>query len=494
MTNSQQRRSGSRVLGLFVEKDQLWGCFISATLFGTKRKRLVQKPIQGDLVGSCQQLLSELGISPEDGVAVGIPTQDCYFVSRAASNAATNVAAKTLLRESLRCNAHSLSNLATDVMHWQPDQRPAVSIVACRDDAVEPFRKACAEQNANLQRVEPAGSALVRAASILDTETRSSECVIRIIVGEHTMLTSICVGKHAVAWQNSPMPTGDEAVGMLTAIRSIQSLRETSGLRCRIGKVIVHGRPELQRLVELEWLQGQAEIPVRWLSGPQTDAGETAEAIAESLFDPSMAYFDLVRNEHSPQRLTKIFPYRQAVLYAGILLTVFFWLWGATAAVEEEHRSLLKSVDPEVAQGKNPQSEKAQLEGRATAFNQFADGRIVWSRLFREIAEGLPPSIRLTSMRGESPLAAGGKTKSGASRQLLVIQGTVPVDFQGVISPDLDQWVAQLRTVPSIKAAFERVELADVQKVTNEQESSPSASFNIQCLPKAAKKPKKDSP
>ena len=64
-------------------------------------------------------------------------------------------------------------------------------------------------------------------------------------------------GAQPIHWQRLPLPAGDEATGIVSAVRALETAATACGLDRTPENVVIHGRQKLQALIDQQWLNDQ---------------------------------------------------------------------------------------------------------------------------------------------------------------------------------------------------------------------------------------------
>ena len=179
---------------------------------------------------------------------------------------------------------------------------------------------------------------------------------------------------------------------------------------------MLHGRPELQTLIDQQWLNDNVQNEIRWVATPSLHNTDIAQAAADRFLTDEDDGFDLVRQHRDPLQLRRVVPYREIASYivAACLLAAILWM--RHRDLKAEYTALVSTAPPMIADGSDPKPEKDQLSALATAVSQFLDKRIQWSGMLGEITRTLPEGTRLTAIRGSAPMKQSRKRQSQSTR------------------------------------------------------------------------------
>ncbi|MCA9141053.1 MAG: hypothetical protein KDB00_29990, partial [Planctomycetales bacterium] len=262
--------SRSHAVGVLFGRQHLHGCRATTTVFGSMRYEYASVSVNNDdLESALRDLLHALELDElPTPIAGAIPTSECYFATRPINAGGGNASPRTLLRESLRSTTAKLDQLAIDVLNWQADRRPLVSIVAAPLKRVEQIRAAIENSKHSLQRLEPAANALITAAVESERKERRDRLVTRVFLGDRSLLAVMTKGTRAIHWQSIPLPQGDEGTGIVSIVRSVEAAYSACGLENPPASVRIYGRQELESLIDRQWLADNLPDDFRWLECP----------------------------------------------------------------------------------------------------------------------------------------------------------------------------------------------------------------------------------
>jgi hypothetical protein len=476
-------------LGVYSDGKAIHAVRLTTTMWGPRELERLSVPIEHDEPAAFHQLLHRLGSHGSDlRVVIGVPTDRCYFATRPVSLSG-NVSPKVLLRESLRSTSFSVDRMIADTVTSRPDKRDIVGILACDQKYIEALCEPFIERHQNIIAAEPASSALLRLVSDGDHGKFHSRAVIRVFISQTHLLAVLVSGDKPIVWRTAPLAQGDEAATILATVRSLKTVAKPSGIDSGIDSVVVHGRRDLERLVDLDWVSQHVETSFRWVNSPSLDGEEVAYGLAMRAFDDQADGFNLARKFVKQPKLLEIFPWRELVACALILLIMLGLLYHRKAQVEAAADAAQIAAN-ELVDADFPlsdlQRDRQDLEARVAAVRNFLDSRILWTAHFRELSKHLPDNIYLTSFDGDAEF----QKKSGKvrSKRALVIKGAVLVSTSGLVPHEVDHLVDTIRQHPTITKEFPLVELADLKQFERVGDKQELALFTIVCLPKAAKK------
>lgn len=481
MTTGGSDRTSSDAIGVLFGSRRLDGCRASKTLLGRVRYRYASVDItDGDVNTALIDLLQELGAKDIPlPIAAAIPTDECYFATRPIASGAANASPRALLRESLRSSVARLDQMGIDVIHWQPDRRAVAGICAAPNERIEAIRTAVAASKHSLRRLEPAAACLIGVSPEREGRDRKNALVTRVLLGETSLLAVMSRGSKPIHWQSFPLPAGDEATGIVSAIRSLEAASGACGLDRTSDSFVIHGRAELQMLIDQNWLEDSLDGTLRWVASPTLQGADVAQAAADRLLSDEDDGFDLVRQHRDPLKLHRVVPYKEIVAYllAASVLTAI--LWGRLDSLKNDKTALVTSAPPMVIDGENPKLEKDQLSSRASAVSQFLDKRVRWSTVLSEITAALPEDMSLESIAGTSPLGKQSRKSSKSMPTTLVLAAKCKLQEDGSLPTTLNSLAETLHQLDSVKPHFESVELSDVRRVKSQETGASGAVFSV---------------
>ncbi len=422
-------------------------------------------------------------------VAIGLPAGLTYFSTRAIQSAGSDVSPHVLLREALRSSNISVDEMVVDVIKTQPDKRLVASIVSCDRKYLTGLLDSLQECGVRPHRAEPAPCALLRAGSSRHRAGRNAKVLLRLFLGEKQALAVLAAKDLPLVWRSFSLPRGDEASALLSVSRSLQTMSRLCGVESPLDGVILHGRPDLSRLLDVDWVQQEMGAEVKWFDGPALDDSQVAFGLALGCLGNNQTAFDLSRSLKPRASLREVFPFREAVLQAALLLCMALLLLARSGSLTSSRQAVAaeNARRPWMAAMQTVQleNEKNQLLQRVAAVQKFVDTRVTWSYHARELAGSLPANVFLTSFQGVSELGSGGKKRAVAKpKKSLVLHGAAFVPPDGSIPHEIDRFLDLVREHPAIRRDFPVVELADLKQSQLVGDNAAIAFFTVVCVPK----------
>jgi hypothetical protein len=374
------------------------------------------------------------------------------------------------------------------VVKAQPDKRPVASIVACDAEYMSDLLETLKRCGVRPVRAEPEPCALLRAAS-RHRAGRAAKVVLRFFFSDHTALAVLVAKRLPVVWRYLDLGRGDEASTIVSACRSLLIVSRDCGIESPLDVLMLHGRSDLARLVDVDWLREQLGVPVRWFDGPALGSGEIAFGSALGCWASEERAFDLSRSLRPRATLRELFPWRQVVAQAVLLLCMTLFLLTRYSSLQESYATLeMRNVEnPRTASLQEAQleREKSDLAQKVAAVQKFLGTRILWTTYERQLAECLPANAFLTSFQGTCELETADQQRAqGKPKKSLVIQGVVLLRQKGLMPREIDLFLDKLRASPVLKREFPVVELAALKPGPSLVNEPPAASFTVLCLPK----------
>ena len=477
MTTQSDAQSTSDSIGIYAEQHKLYGCRTARTIFGSLRHRHAEVQIvDGDLEAGLRSMIELLDGDATIPVAVSIPTDECYFATRPVTAGGAKASPRVLLRESLRSSTTSLDQFSIDVINWQPDRRPVAGIVAVSSDRVDSIREAMENSTCSLYRLAPAATSLLIQSADDDSV---NGLVTRVFLGNCHMLAVMCRGANPIHWQEFELPSGDEATGIVSSIRALETAAAACGLERVPDTVVIHGRLELETLIDHEWLTENLQNDMTWVPSPTLQPAEIAQAAANQLFCEDNDAFDLVRQHRAPIQLRRVVPYKEIAMYCLLVVCLGGFLWMKLAELKNKRTSLVVNAPRVLVDGKDPKPEKDRLSARASAVSQFLDKRVLWSGIIDNVSSELPDGIRLSGINGTARMAQRRKKQVRENPSTMVLEAECALDDDGNIPKSLNTLADSIKSLPAVQKSFKRVELSGVRRVESQDTGVQGAQFSI---------------
>ncbi len=429
-------------------------------------------------------------------VTIGLPESAVYLQTRAINSTIKSPSPQVLLRESMHGSGFQVDRTAVDVVKSQLKRRTVAGIVACESGLVENVLAVLKKTGVKQFRVEPNPCGLLRQAA-QQTAKNSGDAVVRVCLGESAGIAALVYQKVPLIWRKFEVVRGDESTGILSAFRSIQTMAPQCGFEEKLDSVIIHGRSELQTLVEFDWLRSEIGVRTTWLDGPLYDQSSTAIGLALSATEEQDArHFDLVRAHKPATTLMSRFPWRTVIYQLLIIASMTFYLIGHYRKVQHDHVDTRAQNSLHPWLGNMQQAELAKRKQDAdiqlSSIKRFLDSRVVWTEQLNTVLENLPEELTLTVIEGASPLPANSKKKVKAKKRpkSLIVRGQAPFTPSGSTPPAIGDFVTNLKSADGVQTEFPIVELTSLVRSTARDLDMPVTAFTIELSPKSGKQPK----
>jgi len=491
MLSSLLARIGSpQAIGIYLEGSEAHACRVASTPLGAVELTKCSQTIDPDEPQAAIERLLDGMLkrrSEKIPVAIGIPAEQTFFTTRSMATRGGDVSPRVLLREALRSSNVAVDEMFVDVVRSQHGRRQMASIVACQREIIEQLAAPLQDRALPMLRVEPAPCALLRRALHADGAHRRAKLVCRVFLSDTHLLAVLTVKDKPMLWRHSRLQRGDETSAILAAVRSLGSIGAQSGLDSQIESVVIHGRSDLRRLLDMDWVHEQITGKLEWLDGPPLDASQIASGLAEGCLQDEDG-FDLARHQQTERTLWQRFPWSEAAVHVGLIVVMGLFLAYRLLLVNDELTSAtMRNAQSEIASlsTQELQKEKKELNAQVSAVEKFLDSRIVWTNYERELAAALPRDVFFTSLRGVSEFTSKSKSKTKARKQL-VLKCAVAIPQDGLIPHEVDRLLNALRQNPLLNAEFPLIELAELKQYKRDDETL--AMFTVIGLPRETKK------
>ena len=486
-----------QAIGLYVDEREVTLSHVVATPWGPVEIARHGVPAASDAMGPLFEQLLE-PILPKRKyrhvpVAIGLPAQRIYFATRPIQNVNANPSPHVLLREALRSTNVSVDEMVVDVIRAQPDKRAVASIAACDRKYLAEIVDSLAQCGVRPLRAEPAPCALLRTATDRHRAGRNAKVVLRISLSDREAVAVLVVGDLPVVWRSVTLGRGDEASAILSAGRSLLTVSKDCGIQSQLDSVMLHGRKDLGRLLDLDWLRRELDAPISWFDGPALEASEIAFGLALGGLKSTGRAFDLAGSIKSQATIWELIPWREAALQVALLVCMAMFLvdqgrtlktnFAAIKAQNAKHTWMASMQDAQL------EVEKRDLQEKAAAIRKFLDGRIRWTSYQRDLAASIPPEVFFTSFHGTCELPSNSKKRGrGDPKKSLILRGAVSIPQDGFVPQEIDRLLEMLREHPMLNRDFPVVELAELKQFQYAADDVPLASFTVVCSPKGKKK------
>jgi hypothetical protein len=467
------------VFGLCFEDSTVCLSHVVTTPLGETRPDItIEHPADGEtLVEAAARLLDRYSGA---SVSLATPADRSYIATRPVGGSVANASADVLLRESLRSSSVQVDKMQADTMTLRPGKRELVTIVAGRSSDIQAV--AAAAGRWRLVHAEPAPFSLARLARAGDR--RRKGMVVRVLLGRTKSLAVLCHDGHPVLWSKSDLGTADEATMLVRQARSLIAMGRASGIDEAPECIVIHGRSDLKRLTDLDWIGEQLEFELHWLDGPGLEPGCVAQGAAMAVAATRAKPINLASRFCRKPKLREIFPWGELLVYAAMLLMMAGMLQLRHNELSSANGVLQAAGAVPLLPGNAIEKQRTALKAKIAAAQQFVDTRVPWTECLRDVTACLPDSVVLTSISGESAVKRSrskGGGKQGATS--LVLKGAVTVSASGLVPHEVDRLLESLRRHPRFARRFPTVELSDLKQFEQSAHGE-VAMFTVVCLPK----------
>ncbi len=246
--------------------------------------------------------------------------------------------------------------------------------------------------------------------------------MLRIFLGQTEGLAMLIGGGLPLVWRSFDLSRGDEAAAILSVSRSLAALSHYCGLDSPLDEIVLHGRTDLEHVINFEWLQEQLKTTTQWQAGPELDDEQVAIGLAQGCLKSHEVAFDLAKRLKPRPSLKQIFPWAQFLTQAAMLLFLAYFLWDKADALEQSYRKARTRNEPQQRlvelRETELQKRKKELEEQTGAVRQFLASRVLWTRLMRELPGRMPESMHLLSFSGECDLPVRDKKSLGQAEEI----------------------------------------------------------------------------
>lgn len=480
-------------IGLLIDEDAVTLSRVAATPLGPVELSRQSAAIaeEDDLAPAIQRLVgSAIGKAAKRRplLAIGITPRRVYFSTRPIHASVGDSSPNVLLREALRSQNVPVNDMVVDVIKGEPDSRAVASIAACDKRYLQEILDAVGGLQVRPSRVEPAPCALLRIASARHPLRRGQKIVLRLFLSANQVLAVLAAQQMPLLWRFTQLPAGEEAAAIVASYRSLFVTSKDCGVESPIDAVMIHGRMELKRLVDFQWIEDQLDASVHWFDDPALDVSQITLGLAQGAIEGATTGFDLARSSKPRPSLRQLFPWREAILHAtligcmALLLGYQYWtLREAKSGLEIR----MAASGPEAGTTKQQlQNEKKRLEEKILAAREFLGSRVIWTSCLRDLIPRIPSKVHLTSIRGTCELMTAAQKRAGAKNmKSLVLRGAADVSSDGLVPQEIDRFMGDLRSIPSLEAEFPVITLDELTQNQGIAGKPPAAEFSIVCLP-----------
>ena len=479
-----------KAVGLYLGEHEVAVCHAVQTPLGPVKVASSSEPCTTeDVAEVIERLLTPLlGQKRHPAVAVGIANSRVFFSTRpiSAGGAATPEA---LLQKALLSSNLSVDDLTADMLKGTINKMPIAHVAACRTKYMSNVVAMLSRLGVRPYRAEPGPCALVRMAEQKYRAPRRSKIVLRVFLGDAQGLAVLVSGGQPTAWKTFSLSPGREGFAILSTTRVLGAQQKHFGIEVNLDYAMVHGRAELHEQLQQEQLPSEIGTRVLWHDGPSLEGASTAYGLALGCLAQDTKAFDLSRTLKARAPIKEIFPWGELSFAAGLIGLMGAVLGMHSMELNRSYMALktanrqhlcLESADP-----RSLKKEKKELEKKVDAMRNFIEGRVLWTTYAHDISERLPAKAELTMFQGKT---GGGRRRKGGN-SAFELQGKAPLEPDGSIPPEIDDFLTQLPRDPLWQRDFSPV-ATEITLPLAGKEVRNEVDFSIQCTakPKATAK------
>lgn len=397
--------------------------------------------------------------------------------------------------EAVRATNQRAEERVIDLIKLEMDKQPLACLVASPHPIITDLIALLEGIGTRVGLIESAPAGLFRAGAFLRKAPRGSKLCIRFFLGQTQAIGVLALGVQPVLWHTFDLPSED----LLAAIMATYSTLWMQGRHCRIhvpiDTVVVHGRPELELAIKPEVFRERTGARLLRCGEPGYEPVGAAHGTALANLLTDTEGLNLARGFKPTVPIGEIFPWGELALQAALVVGVSLFLHAGSVELDTQLKttqvavqgfSWLKNQDQAKLE-----AEKKVLDERLSALEAFHRGRVDWFAQLRTIARVTPGSTLATSFQGTNEAQAPGKGKS-TSRNQMVVNFTTPMDSEGEIPSEINEFMAALRLDKALKRNFAIVNFSGVQTRPAQGKQAGSATYSAVCL--AGAEPKEATP
>ncbi|HBO42673.1 MAG TPA: hypothetical protein DD670_01795 [Planctomycetaceae bacterium] len=478
-----------KAIGLSIEDDGVALSRIVATPWGPVEIDRHEAAVEeGDLRVVIPRLLSPLlgksGVR-KPPLSVSLSANHVYFSTRPVHASTGDSSPHVLLREAFQSQSTSVGDMVVDVIKSKPDSREVAGIVACNRAYLSAILDSLRPLNVRLTRTEPAPCTLLRFASRRYRTPGGAKVVLRLFLAESRVLTMLVVNKNPLLWRFTSLTVGEEAASLVMACRALWATGKACGIDAPLDAIVIHGRANLKRLLDIDWIEDQLELPLTWFDGPTLDQANVARGAALGALDKDAGQFDLGRTLRPDPSLGTLFPWREVAVQLILLACMAAFLghryWSLFEERQEVQIGMAASAADPAANKATLLKEKKRLENEVGAVRGFLDSRTLWTACLRDLSLCLPDEVSITSVRGAAAFrgAGAGKRGRGGPSASLVLQAEAPLPPGGETPEGIDKLIDEFRAEPAIRTEFPLIKVDGLSHGTSRGSRNPAAMFTI---------------
>lgn len=426
-------------------------------------------------------------------VAVGIPTLCVLQVIRPTKGLPRDATPRVVFHESLRSAALNVDDLELAEERVTAGKSPLISVVGSRKKFLAPILAALIEVGIRPYTLEPEATALFRWSRGRAGAARPSKLAVEFFLGETQGLAMLTTQESVLLWRCFDLTSHPDGALLCTIYRSIlRTIRELA-IEGLPSSVIIQGRPDLDTLHEPAGWQGET-IRVERREGPGYEPGTAATGLAMGC-RPGTESFNLAPGYRQPPSIVRRIPWAQIAAQGSAVAASTALLLGQLAELERAHQVVLR--ENQAVGWMKPlaiakiKEQKTDLGSRVEAIRGYLSGRVCWSTALAEIAEKLPPEMRIDTVTGKNEFVSG-PTKPGTIPRSLTTTVEAPIPKGGAMPPEIHDLVGSLRADRHLATDWPTIEMTNLKWSSNTNNvDGPRATFTLlyQAKSTAATKP-----
>ena len=201
---------------------------------------------------------------------------------------------------------------------------------------------------------------------------------------------------------------------------------------------------------------------------------------------------DLAKALKRPPRFLDIFPYRDAAIAVVTFMIMFFVMFSAKQSLARDYQ-VIHAKNQSVSWAKSMglrvlHKEKQDRLGEVNAITKFLKTRIVWSNYLKELPALVPKGSVMQGFRAEAEYVSGKKKGGKKSKRNLVLRGMAPFSKEGLVPPEISNFLENIRNAEVFKKEFPVSELVSI--IWRKEDGRNVAMYSVLCLEKKKVKKK----
>ncbi|QEH35858.1 hypothetical protein OJF2_44150 [Aquisphaera giovannonii] len=426
---------------------------------------------------------------PGPWVRVALPESRVFQAALAITEVNRLGSPQNFFLEAVHSTSLRAEDRIIDLIRREAGRQPIACLCACPRALVTSLAEMLGQMGARLALVESSPASLLRAAAAAAPPPRGGRLCMRFFLGRGRAIGVTAVGSLPLFWHAFDLPPGREGASILAAHSTLRMLGRHSKIVAPVGRVFLHGRPDLDVAVDPAGFQKRTGSRLVRVDGPGHDLASAALGAALSSPLADADGHDLAREFKPPVAVRDVFPWGEAFLQGAIVAGASLLLCGAAADVETRYRTA-RSESAAFSwlreQGcEELEAERKLLEDRLRTLGAFRQSRVDWSAQLRTIAEDAPATTVITSLLGDDEAELGGRDGRGKPKKQLVVDFATPLAAGGAMPGEIDRFISELREEPAILGHFPTIEVSGLRNGLLRNGREPMALYSVVCLPRA---------